>query len=238
MNIADLLTFTRDQWWATTAQVTDTELLRYLNIAYHDLEWWIRAEVDAEFRWDIFTTNLVLGQNEYTLQTASATSQGITGIKRVEVLRDSDNTYYSTLKRWTLDDQTYATGQIEDIIPTDEGFFDVKDWSLFLFPTPENSVTNWLKAHALVTLIDLVSGWAETTIFPKHTELRGYHYAIGLWALEFILRQKNVKDKGDFLDAKANYENAKILIKKHLLAGTHHTYEWSLSDALISYYGG
>lgn len=236
MDVAELITFTRDQAGVSSWQVSDTEILRYLNIVRHDLEWWFRSEIDPEFRWETFTANLVADQYEYTLQAATSTQQWVIGIRRVEVKRDDSNTYLDLVRKWTLDDQSASTGYVSENLSTAEGFYDAKDGSLFIFPTPTETVASGLKIHAIVTLIDLVGWGAESTIFPKHTELRNYHYVVGLWAQEYILRQRNVKEKGLYLDAKTNYENGKALIKWHLLSGRHTMVEWELPDDIIQYY--
>lgn len=236
MDVSELITFTRDQAGVNSWQVSDTEILRYLNIARHDLEWWIRAEIDPEFRWDIFTADLIADQHEYTLQGATSTQQWVLGIRRAEVKRSDDNTYLDLVRKWTLDDQSSSTGYVSANLPTVQGFYDVKDGSLFIFPTPTETVLSGLKIHAMVTLVDLLAWGAESTIFPKHTELRNYHHVIGLWAQEFILKQRNVKEKGLYLDAKTNYENGKALIKSHLLTGTHIMVEGEMPDDIISFY--
>ena len=75
-----------------------------------------------------------------------------------------------------------------------------------MYPTPQENVTNGLKVYAVKALIDLVAGSAETTIFPKHMELRQYHHLVALGAVPYVLRHRNV-DIGLINNAQAQYEN-------------------------------
>ena len=65
-------------------------------------------------------------------------------------------------------------------LPKEQGIFDIKDSSVFVYPTPTNSVTNGIKIQGIVNLIDLDTSDIETDIFPNHTELRQWHYLISM----------------------------------------------------------
>lgn len=85
-----------------------------------------------------------------------------------------------------------AEGWLADSISTGDAFYEYREGSIFLYPTPTENVTNGLKVYAIKALIDLVAGSAETTVFPKHMELRQYHHLIALGAVPYVLRHRNV----------------------------------------------
>lgn len=66
MLITDIATFTREQTGSTTANITDTQLYRYLNISYHEIEDAIVQDLNEDFFWNELTFSLVAGQGEYT----------------------------------------------------------------------------------------------------------------------------------------------------------------------------
>ena len=55
-----LLDFLREQTGTTTLNLSDTVGMRYLNIAYHDVENAIVSDVAEDYFWNVSTTSLVL----------------------------------------------------------------------------------------------------------------------------------------------------------------------------------
>lgn len=73
MTVDNIITLLRDQSQTTTSNVDATTILRYTNIAYHNLENEICDKVNEDYFWDLFTTDIVADQNEYVLQANSST---------------------------------------------------------------------------------------------------------------------------------------------------------------------
>jgi len=178
MQITDIFNYSREQANVSSTDYTDAKLLKYANRRYHEIENAIKKYVAQDYFFDIYTVDTVANQNEYTFETSSATQVGMLDVIRLEIKRATTDTYYTLLKPGALDDNT--TDKIEDIQPKENGFYEVKDSSVFIYPTPLNTVTNGLKMQSIVNLIDLTATDAETLLFPRHTELRQYHYIIAL----------------------------------------------------------
>lgn len=209
MTVDNLITFTRDQGSVTSSNVDDTTLLRYLNIAYHNIENAIVDRVDEDYFWDIFTDDTVANQYEYTMPVHDATTQWIKKINRVEIKWADGDTYHSLVRSDTIANynrsKTTSDDYLQAQVSTSRGFWEFRDGSIFVYPVPENAVTDGLKIHAIKSLIDIVSGWAETTIFPRHSNLRQYHHLIGLGALPMVYRHRYEWDPNQIITAENIY---------------------------------
>jgi len=74
MTITQLIDLLRNQTYVKSTQMDDDELLTYLNLAYHDIENTIVSQVNEDFFYQQWKTNLIDNQNEYTFQGSTATS--------------------------------------------------------------------------------------------------------------------------------------------------------------------
>lgn len=209
MTVDNLITFIRDQSSTVASNVDATEIVRYLNIAYHNVENAISDRVDEDYFWDIFTADTVADQNEYTLPVHDATTQGIKKINRVEIKRDSTDDYHSLIRSDTIanynTNKQYSDWYLQAQVGSGRGFWEFRDGSIFVYPVPENAVTDGLKIHAIKNLIDLVSGGAESTIFPRHSELRQYHYIVWLWAIPYVISHRYESDPNMVVSAENRY---------------------------------
>lgn len=209
MDVASIITLVRNQTGVSSDNMSDTIITSYLNIAYHDLENAICDKVDEDYFRDIFETDTVQDQNEYVLQLTNATTQGIKKINRVEVKRDTTDDYHTLLTADSLSNFNAVDSYAQVYQSTDNGKREYRDGSVFIYPAPTVSVTDWLRIHAVKALIDLVAAWAETTVFPNHSALRQYHQVIALWAIPWIERHRNIKDKNDIAFSEQMYEAKK-----------------------------
>ena len=145
----------------------------------------IKKMVAQDYFFDIYTVDTVANQNEYSFETSTSTQVGMWDIIRLEIKRASTDTYYSLLKPSALDDRT--TDELEALTLKDDWFYEVKDSSVFIYPKPTVWVTNGLRMQSIINLIDLTATDTETLIFPRHSELRQYHYVMALWVMQIYL---------------------------------------------------
>ena len=184
----------------------------------------IADRVDEDFFRDEFTADTTEWQAEYTLQNSTATQEWVKKITKVEYLEWHDS-YYRSLPEWSsvggnMSDEQLSTGACK--------FYNFKNWSVFLYPSPVESVNNWLKVQAVVNLIDLVENWAETTIFPHHSELRQYHRIIWLWAIPMIHMNRNIWEKNDIVNARELFQTEMSKMVGELNAKNLRPVEWVL----------
>jgi len=186
MDVSNIIALARTLTHTNDQQVGDTQALEYLNIIYNKIANRIITQIDEDYFWDEFLTTPVIDQNEYTFQWASATTSGMKKITRVEMKWSDWDSYSKLVSADTLSSYSRTTDYLTENISTDEWFFDVKDWSLFIYPAPTEAVSNWLKVQAVITLPDLLTTDVEAAIFPRSSELREYHYALAIWMKQFI----------------------------------------------------
>lgn len=197
MNWSALIEFTRVQSWVSSSNVTDAQILQYLNIAREKIRVRIEDKVAQDYFRSTFTDDLVSWTASYDLSTIIWWTQYIDDIKRVEVKRNTTDDYYQVVEpmdMWDFENsEDYLASNLTDV----EWFFVVRNNAITLFPTPTNNVTDWFKVYTNVTLTPITDATVETAIFPKHPELNERHYLITLWAIPFIERQRNITDKSN-----------------------------------------
>jgi len=225
MDIATLITFVRDQTAVSSDNVADATILRYLNIAYHRVENAIADRVDEDYFWDIFTTDTVAGQAEYVLKQNSSTQNGVKKINRVEMKYSDDDEYFSLLDADAMSNFQIAYDNLQE---SGAEFYEFRDGSVFINPKPENSVTQWLKVHAIQALIDLATDDAETKVFPNHTELRQYHHIVALGAIPYVERHRDIKDKNNINSSSQMFEMELERMIEELNSKNNEPIEWTL----------
>ena len=155
----------------TSSQVSDALTLSFVNLAYHEIEELIRNYIDEDYFYDYFTADTRLNQSEYNFATIipTSTTPGILKIISVGVMYSNTDTAYQTVRAFGSG-SLYATPEYTQVNqPNTDPFYIYKDNSLFLYPYPDNDgntalvtgdvvVTNGLRVHCSVSLIDLVSG--------------------------------------------------------------------------------
>lgn len=216
MTPAEMITMVRDQTGTTTTNLSDAKAYQYLNIVYHDVENTIVNWVAENFFRELFTADTVADQSEYTLQSHTATQEWMKKIDRVEVKRNTSDDYHQLINVDALNNRKKWYDYVVANQSQVNAFFEYKDWSIFIYPAPENSVTNWLKIHAITDLIDLTSGDAESDVFPWHTSLRQFHDVLVLWTIPRVLRHRYKEETNASMVAQQVYDKRKREMVSHL----------------------
>lgn len=201
MDVNSLVSLTQTLSWVTSSQVSDSLTLSFANLAYHEIEELIRNDIDEDYFYDYFTADTRLNQSEYSFASIvpTATVPWILKVLSVGVMYSAADTSYQTVRAFGTG-SLYSTPEYTQVNqPNTDPFYIYKDNSIFLYPYPDNDgndalatgdivVTNWLRVHCSVSLIDLVSGWAETTIKIP----RNHHRAIALKAATYVYLHRNL----------------------------------------------
>ena len=171
MDVNSLVSLTQTLSGVTSSQVSDTITLQFVNLAYHEVEELIRNDIDEDYFYDYFTTDTILNQSEYNFSSIAPTAllPGILKIISVGVMYSNADTAYRTVRAFGSG-SLYSTPEYTQVNqPNTDPFYIYKDNSLFLYPYPDNDgntalvtgdvvVTDGLRVHCSVSLIDLVSG--------------------------------------------------------------------------------
>ena len=211
MTVSEIIWLARTLTHTTPTQVTDTVALQYLNIVYHNIENTIITDVNEDYFWDKFTTDLIDWQNEYVLQTASFSSNWVRKVLDVEVKYTNAQPYYQWIDWNSLSNFKYTEDYLRDNLSKDSAFFELREWSLFIYPKPTETVTNWLRLNAIVTLPDLAITDTEDKIFPHQSSLRDFHYLIAIGMKQYIYSQQREFWEKDNAAQEYAVEKAKMI---------------------------
>lgn len=184
---------------------TDSALLKYANIARHEIENSIVTRVDEDFFYRTFKVNTTANEYEYNFQTSTSTQIGMKKILSAGIRYATDTIYYQPIYPCPTKDFNKYIDELKATQSTSQAFFTLKNSSLFVYPAPTESVTNWLTVEAIVTLPDLTTTSTEADIFPN-SELRDYHYIIALGIVPYI--HKILKQWTDVNIANSEYAKA------------------------------
>lgn len=184
MNASDIKNYAITSSYSEKSDISDSTLTMYLNIEYHKFAKLIKEKVRWDYFYDIFTTDIIENQNEYSFEPSATDNVGIENILSVDV------------KRWdTWYNLKYRDNANNNISLTDKeqyggNMFDIKDSSLFIYPTPTENVVRWLIVQALTGLKDLTLTDTESLIYPWHTELRPYHFILWIGMRQHIFQMQ------------------------------------------------
>lgn len=190
MDGAAMLRFLRSWTWTDSSNYIDSDCMIDLNISYHIIEDAIVKKAGEKYFWNRLDADGVSGQSEYTF--SNETTWNITGINKTYWVSVDYGGTGKFVKAIPLDtdlmdeDPSYY----EKNASKDNPFFEIKDNSLFIYPTPTDGVSI-IRHYASNNLIDLTSTASESNVFNGKISSK-HHYLIPLWAryYGFIRRSK------------------------------------------------
>jgi len=189
MNVADIMTMARldSNTSSSLTWLSDAELIKDVNIIYHEIENRLVDEIYDNLFYTEFTTNLVASQYRYQLPTSNWWNTGLKKILEVWVKYKADQTNYEPVRQkrssrvsWFDDSSRSAWDRFYDLV-----------WEYIdIYPQPLENVTDWLFIKWVADLPDLTTTTGESDVFPWQPNLRQYHYLIVDWLKERIYRKK------------------------------------------------
>lgn len=146
------------------ANLPEATLLTITNVTYRDLINIIVSEVNEDFFYDEWTTELTANQREYSFPVRTANTPWLKKITGVWVKYKSTDDYFTIttptkFSNLTRDPTFFVEGQ-----PNSKPFFTVADKSLFLYPTPTTTIASWLILYWISDPINLVQSDVESAI--------------------------------------------------------------------------
>lgn len=223
MNVSEIISLARAQTGNTkTTQITDEQMLIYLNIVYDDIFSSI-AETDKKLVWQQWTADTVAGQTEYTLPKENAASD-FPWLKRlinVYIKYDSTEENYTKLRSLDYEDFALSNDKLAEYDDWKASWPDswvnrafpypflvrADDYSFFINPTPQESVVWGLKIQGTYTPLHLELSSQESDIKLQ----REYHDLIALGMEQYIWWQRQI-------DSKRNIAiNRYIVLKQNMI---------------------
>ena len=99
MDVSTILQLARETTNTSSSMtnLSDSSLLPYLNIVYHDLEEAITNKVDTDYFVKAFYTSTIDGQERYQMREATSTQQGRKRLLEIGIKWDAEQDYYKKL---------------------------------------------------------------------------------------------------------------------------------------------
>lgn len=211
MDVSTIIAKSRVQTSTNVGQKSDALMLADLNLVYKDIFSRL-ATKSKKYAWDIFTADLVAGQNEYILPQWSATEAWIKRVLKVEVL------WKDWFENYPIFDTSFRIDQDWDWKP----YCINRDWSIFLYPAPKENATWWLKIQWQYMPIDLLLTSTSADIkLPVE-----YHKILLLWLNAYCFGDKQMIEKKT--EAENTYETALMRLTEEWWADIEEWYETTI----------
>lgn len=217
MTTQEIINRARRLCYTNSVQYNDTQALEDLNIIYNDICNSIIQEVNEWFFWDIFKTDTVVWQSEYTFPN---------NVLKVEEIYINYWDWYVKAINKELISLTKDAWYYEEYESKTSPFYEIKDWSIFIYPTATEITTDWVKMRAIITPVDVTI--SDTVVIPTE-----YHYIISEWMKQFIYQSRGKTNEKN--DAELEYKNKKEDMLFQLTDRRNTPTNWLLPN--LSYYG-
>lgn len=220
MTTAQIIALTRNQTWGTTtSQISDIQMLIYLNEIYKDIFSSI-LETDKKLTWNERQADTVAWQSEYTLPVLN-TLTSAPWLKRLITMyikyKSTDENY---IKLWVRDFEWFEESlwDLRDDYEDKQSLVQNKQYpfpfivradevSFFVNPEPIESVTNGLKIQWTYFPLDL-------TLLSESTDIklqREYHNLISLWMEQYIYWFRQLDNKRNIAMNRYNISKQNML---------------------------
>ena len=179
MDVSTIIWLSRKQTSTTTWQISDNDYLTYLNIIYKDV--FSRLSVNSKkYTWQTYTTDLVAWQSEYIVPQPTDSQTWLKLVLDV-FLNDEKLKVYDT----NIDNTIYK--EKTQIRP----YAILRDWSIFIYPTPTTDTTGWLRLEWKYIPMDL-----ELLNDDSYIKLPAeYHNVLVKWLNSLVFGEKHIFDK-------------------------------------------
>ncbi len=137
------------------SQYTDTSALLDINTAYNYINRKIAKNIPSYF-YDTWKSATVIWQSEYTAEELLWTPNvRIKKVNKVFCKYKATDTYPTRLIEKAPSDLVEHNSYYEDSANVSTPFFVERDNSIFIYPAPEEVVTNWVEIDCIYTPVDL-----------------------------------------------------------------------------------
>lgn len=213
MNVAEFIEKVRNDTHTSEYQVTDSQILDFINEIRNDVANDIITRINEDFFRDVLTIewSTQVDVNEYSLKKCDYNVAWVKKINSVEVKWHNDTPFQLLDHRKNT--STHLTTDDLNNIPETAGFFDIQDNSIFVYPAPKESVPNGIRMQAIVSLLDLSLASTEADFFPWHSELREYLNVLVYGVDARVFRAKRYQSEAQEAEVKYNNERREMLIE-------------------------
>ena len=191
MDVSTIITLSRNQTWTTAWQIADADYLTYLNIIYKDI--FSRLSVNSKkYTWQTYTTDVIAWQSEYIIPQPSDTQTWL------KLILDCFYIHEWKDKRIPIYDASINIDY--EINKNKEPYGVIRDGSIFLYPTPTENITAWLRLEGKYIPLDLTltNTSDEIKLAPE------YHNILVKWLNSLVFGEKQLFDKQQLMEQEYN----------------------------------
>jgi len=192
MNAAQMLTMLRDQTKTTPTMISDATLATYLDIAHKKIYKKI-VNLDKNYFWQRWTSNLVANQQEYTLALPTSPVFWQWSIEKIGIKYNSTDEDYINVTIRTWDELEYDASWYEANQDSDSPFAIISDKSIFIFPTPTDNSVWWLKLEWSRRPFEITPASNEDNFLCPIE----YHHVIVMGAISYALNQRSQEQESN-----------------------------------------
>jgi hypothetical protein len=227
MDVSAIYSLARTITGTDSTGLPDATAQLLLRISYRDLVNAIKTQVNEDYFYDEWTADTVGGQREYTLPARTGSVTGCNKILGISVKQSSTSTEFTKAFEMSIGALPDDLSSYSDQQDASNPFYVISDNSVFLYPTPSESVTGGLKIYGVADPIDVATGGAESTVkIPLEHHETLVH---GLVYWHYV--SQNRSDR--IAESKARYEEAKRYMVSSLTDRTMTPKESILPDLTV-----
>ena len=182
MDVSTIIELSRKQTGTTTWQISDNDYLKYVNIVYKDIFSSLFTD-SKKYTWQTYKTDIVANQSEYILPNPNSETDNWW-------LKVVLNVFYNWKKIPVYDTSLYTDfKQLED--KNQKPYWILRDWSVFIVPTPDKNITWGLVIEWKYIPVDLeLTTESDDIKLPPED-----HNIIVKWLNSMVFWEKQVFDK-------------------------------------------
>lgn len=187
MNAQAIINRVRRLCYVNDRQYTDAQAIEDLNIINNDILSDVNQELNEDYFYQIFKTDTVLGNSEYSLDIS------VKKIKTLWIKYTSSQEHYTNVREQNINDLEYDLDYYKEGQPKSDPFFYIADNSLFIFPVVEEEVAEGMKMKANIRQYNLTTASAEADLLLS----KEYHHIIVegmkqyVYASRWLIQEKN-----------------------------------------------
>ncbi len=156
----------------TGININYAKALKYVKKRRNFIVDYIRNKINSRYFYKTSYTNLVSWQQSYDIPQSDNLGW-LLNIKRVEIKYKSTDTY-RTLIEWDYRENISD----DDLQNNSKSMYELRWWKIFIYPTPTESVIEWLFIEWEENLADITVASTEWQIFGGRTELRAFNQVV------------------------------------------------------------
>jgi hypothetical protein len=198
MIASEIIAHAKDQTYSESGELDNTQLLKYANIVYKRILSKINKETNLNYYADDFTTDLVLGQAEYSLpkKYVNVENEKVPGCSNVikVTLNYKHNGSDKFIKARPVDISTVTDlDNLNKNASQEDPVYVIYDNGIRVYPIPESNVVDGLIIHGNIDAWDMEL--ADTPILDEK-----WHDLIALGMEYFIYKAWGKRDEAQASD--------------------------------------